>query len=97
MACAQIIGKDTAVTTAGAADNFELNVMMPVIAKSVLESIRLLSATSALLTSRCIDQITANTDPMLRYTESSPSVVAALNRYLGYENAAVVARQALSN
>ena len=96
MVCAQVVGNDTTVTVAGSAGNFELNVMMPVIARNLLESIRLLSTTSRLLADRCIDGITANVERMRTYAESSPSVVTPLNRYLGYENAAKVAKTALA-
>jgi len=97
MVCAQVIGNDVAVTTAGAAGNFELNVMMPVIARNVLESTRLLSSSCVLLAERCVDGITADPDRMRRYAESSPSVVTPLNRYLGYETAARVAKRALAD
>jgi fumarate hydratase class II len=96
MVCAQVIGNDAAVTTAGAAGNFELNVMMPVIARNLLESIRLLSASSRVLADRCVSGITANVERMRTYAESSPSIVTPLNRYIGYENAAGVAKKALA-
>jgi fumarate hydratase class II len=96
MVCAQVIGNDAAVTTAGAAGNFELNVMMPVIARDLLESIRLLSASSRVLADRCVSGITANVERMRTYAESSPSIVTPLNRYIGYENAAGVAKKALA-
>jgi fumarate hydratase class II len=96
MVCAQVIGNDTAVTVSGASGSFELNVMMPVLARNLLESIRLLSTSSRLLADRCIEGITANVDRMRTYAESSPSVVTPLNRYIGYENAAKVAKKALA-
>ncbi len=96
MVCAQVIGNDTTVTVSGASGNFELNVMMPVLARNLLESIRLLSTSSRLLADRCIDGITANVERMRTYAESSPSVVTPLNRYIGYENAAKVAKKALA-
>ncbi len=96
MVCAQVIGNDTTVTVAGASGSFELNVMMPVMARNLLESIRLLSTSSVLLADRCIAGITANADRMRTYAESSPSVVTPLNRYIGYENAAKVAKKALA-
>ncbi len=95
MVCAQVIGNDTAVTVAGASGSFELNVMMPVLARNLLESVRLLSTSSRLLADRCVAGITANVERMRTYAESSPSVVTPLNRYLGYENAARVAKKAL--
>jgi fumarate hydratase class II len=95
MVCAQVVGNDAAITMAGASGSFELNVMMPVMARNLLESVRLLSTSTRLLADRTIDGITPNIDRMLRYAESSPSVVTPLNRYIGYENAAAVAKRAV--
>jgi fumarate hydratase class II len=97
MVCAQVIGNDTAVTVAGASGNFELNVMMPVLARNLLESVRLLANSSRLLAERCIDGITADAGRMRQYAESSPSVVTPLNKYIGYENAAKIAKQAMAD
>ncbi|MEU6574437.1 class II fumarate hydratase [Streptomyces sp. NPDC046805] len=96
MVCAQVIGNDVTITTAGAAGNFELNVMLPVMAKNVLESIRLLASASRLLADRTVDGITADRERTREYAESSPSVVTPLNRYLGYEEAAKVTKRALA-
>jgi fumarate hydratase class II len=96
MVCAQVVGNDAAVATAGAAGNFELNVMMPLMARNLLESIRLLGNATRLLADRCVDGITADADRMRTYAESSPSVVTPLNRYIGYEEAARVAKAALA-
>ena len=95
MVCAQVIGNDATVTVAGASGNFELNVMMPVMARALLESVRILSTSTRLLADRCIDGITADAERMRRYAESSPSVVTPLNKYLGYEEAAKVAKESL--
>ena len=95
MVCAQVIGNDATVAFAGAAGNFELNVMLPVMARNVLESIRLLANVSRLLADRCVDGIVANEEHCRTLAESSPSIVTPLNRYLGYENAAAVAKKAL--
>jgi fumarate hydratase, class II len=97
MVCAQVVGNDATVAWAGASGNFELNVMLPVIARNVLESIRLLSTSSTLLAERCVDGITANAERMRAYAASSPSVVTPLNPYIGYENASKVAKQALAD
>jgi fumarate hydratase class II len=97
MVCAQVVGNDATVAWAGASGSFELNVQMPVIARNLLESIRLLSTVSVLLAERCIDGITADAERMRTYAESSPSVVTPLNRYVGYEEAAKIAKQALKN
>jgi fumarate hydratase class II len=95
MVCAQVIGNDATVAFAGASGNFELNVMLPVMARNLLESIRLLSNVSRLLADRCVDGIEANVDHCRTLAESSPSIVTPLNRYIGYENAAAVAKEAL--
>jgi fumarate hydratase class II len=97
MVCAQVVGNDTTVTVAGASGSFELNVMMPVLARNLLESVRLLSTSSVLLAERCVDGITADAARMRQYAESSPSVVTPLNRHLGYENAAKIAKRALAD
>ncbi|MDR6116911.1 fumarate hydratase class II [Aeromicrobium sp. SORGH_AS981] len=95
MVCAQVIGNDATITYAGASGSFELNVQLPVIGRNVLESIRLLGNTSRVLADRCVDGITANVERCLELAESSPSVVTPLNRHIGYENAAKVAKKAV--
>jgi fumarate hydratase class II len=95
MVCSQVIGNDAAIVAAGASGNFELNVQMPVIARNLLESIRLLSTVSTLLADRCIDGIEADVDRCREYAESSPSIVTPLNTYIGYENAAKVVKASL--
>ncbi|MGH3544438.1 MAG: class II fumarate hydratase, partial [Mycobacteriales bacterium] len=92
---AQVTGNDAAVAFGGAAGNFELNVMLPMMARNLLESIRLLANVSRLLADRCIAGITANVERCREYAESSPSIVTPLNRYLGYEEAAGIAKQSL--
>jgi len=96
MVCAQVIGNDAAIAFGGAAGNFELNVMLPMLARNILESIRLLSNVSRLFADRCIRGITANTERARQYAESSLSIVTPLNRFIGYEEAAKVAKQALA-
>ena len=93
--CAQVIGNDAAVGFSGASGAFELNVMLPVMARNVLESIRLLANISRVFADRCVDGITANVEHCRFLAESSPSIVTPLNRYIGYEAAASVAKQAL--
>ncbi len=95
MVCAQVIGNDATIAYAGTTGSFELNVMLPVIGRNVLESIRLLANSSTALADRCIDGITANEERCLELAESSPSVVTPLNRYIGYENAAAIAKKAV--
>jgi fumarate hydratase, class II len=92
---AQVIGNDAAVAFAGSTGNFELNVTLPLMARNVLESIRLLSNVSRLLADRCIEGITANVERCRELAESSPSIVTPLNKYIGYEEAAIVAKQSL--
>ncbi|NYI89545.1 fumarate hydratase class II [Amycolatopsis endophytica] len=92
---AQVIGNDAAVAYAGSQGNFQLNVNLPVIARNVLESARLLAAVSRLLADKVIAGITVNEDRTRAYAEGSPSIVTPLNAYLGYEEAAAVAKQAL--
>jgi fumarate hydratase class II len=93
---AQVVGNDAAVAFAGAAGNFELNVMLPVMARNVLESIRLIANVSKVFADRCIAGIEANVDRCREYAESSPSIVTPLNHYLGYDEAAKIAKQALA-
>jgi fumarate hydratase class II len=94
--CAQVIGNDAAIAFAGALGNFELNVMLPVIARNLLESIRLLAAASRLLATRCVDGIEADVERCRALAESSPAIVTPLNRRLGYEAAAKIAKTALA-
>ncbi len=95
--CAQVIGNDAAIGFAGAAGNFELNVMLPVIARNLLSSIRWLSSACGLLARRCVAGITADAARLRRMAESSPAIVTALNRFIGYEAAAAAAHDALAS
>jgi fumarate hydratase class II len=95
MVVAQVIGNDAAIAFAGASGNFELNVMLPVMARNLLESIRLLTNISRLLADRTIDGIEPDVERCRELAESSPSIVTPLNKYIGYENAAKVAKTAL--
>ena len=96
MVAAQVVGNDAAIAWGGAAGNFELNVMLPMLGRNLLESIRLLTNVTRLLADRCVDGITANVERLREYAESSPAIVTPLNRYLGYEEAASIAKQALA-
>jgi fumarate hydratase, class II len=93
--CVQVIGNDAAIAFGGAAGNFELNVMLPVIGRNLLDSLRLLSAAARLLADKCVAGITANTARLRQLAESSPSIVTALNPFVGYEAAAAIAHEAL--
>jgi fumarate hydratase, class II len=94
--CTQVVGNDAAVAFGGAAGNFELNVMMPVIARNLLSSLSLLSRAAVSLADLCIVGITAHAERLRRNAESSPAIVTALNRFIGYEAAAAVAHEALA-
>jgi fumarate hydratase, class II len=93
---AQVLGNDAAVAFAGSQGDFELNVMLPVIARNLLESIRLLANVAHLFADRCIAGLEADEEVCRRYAEGSPSIVTPLNRYLGYEEAAKIAKHALA-
>lgn len=93
---AQVIGNDAAVAFGGTQGHFELNVFIPMMARNVLESARLLANTSRVFAENCIDGITANEERMKKYAESSTSIVTPLNSAIGYENAAKAAKHALN-
>ncbi|NKS55153.1 aspartate ammonia-lyase [Rhodococcus hoagii] len=92
---AQVVGNDAAVAWGGAAGAFELNVYIPVMARNLLESFRLLANVSRLFADRCIAGLEANEEHLRTLAESSPSIVTPLNSAIGYEEAAAVAKQAL--
>ncbi len=95
MVCAQVIGNDGAVAFGGAAGNFELNVMLPMLARNTLASIRLLANVSRLFADRCIDGLEADVERCRELAESSPSVATPLNKYLGYEEVASIVKQSV--
>ena len=95
--CAQVVGHDATVAWAGASGAFELNVMVPVMSRAVLESVRLLANASRLLAQRCVTGIEPDVARARALAESSPSVVTPLNRVIGYENAAKVAKHAVAH
>jgi fumarate hydratase class II len=97
MVCAQVVGNDATAGWAGASGNFELNVMVPVLARSVLESVRLLANSSRLLADTTVAGLEADEERARMLAESSPSVVTPLNRVIGYENAAAVAKHAVKH
>jgi fumarate hydratase class II len=94
--CAQVIGNDAAVAFAGSQGDFELNVMLPVMARNLLESIRILASAATMFADRCVVGLSADVTRLREYAESSPSIVTPLNRHLGYDEAAAVAKQALA-
>jgi fumarate hydratase class II len=93
MVCARVMGNHTTVTVAGSRGNFELNVMMPVLAHALLESITLLANIARAFTDRCIVGIEANEERARELLERNPSIATALNPYIGYDEAAVVAKE----
>jgi fumarate hydratase class II len=94
--CAQVIGNDAAVAFAGTQAEFELIVMLPVMARNILESIRLLANVSRVFADRCVAGLVAHEEICRAYAEGSPSIVTPLNRTLGYEEAASIAKEALA-
>ncbi|HWH36113.1 MAG TPA: class II fumarate hydratase [Acidimicrobiales bacterium] len=94
---AQVVGNDAAVAFAGSAGTFELNVMLPVMARNVLESIALLASASRLLADACVTGLVADEDRCRAYAEASPAVVTALAPVLGYERAAAVVKESAAS
>ena len=96
MVGARVIGNDATIAWAGATGNFELNVAIPVMGTALLESIRLLSNSTVLLADKTIDGLTANLERARALAESSPAIVTPLNKLIGYEAAAKIAKHAVA-
>jgi len=96
MVCARVIGNDATVAWAGATGNFELNVAIPVMGNALLESIRLLSNSMRLLADKTVEGLEVNEERALALAESSPSIVTPLNKFIGYEAAAKIAKHAVA-
>ena len=94
---AQVIGNDAAITIAGTQGNFELNVRVPLIARNLLESIRLLASTARAFAEKCVDGIRANEPGCERSAESTLAAATALNPYIGYDRAAEIVKEAASS
>ncbi len=94
MVAAQVIGNDATITIAGQSGNFQLNVMLPVIAHNLLQSIDLLAAVARLLADRAIAGFTVNQDRLQEALERNPILVTALNPVIGYELGAATAKRA---
>jgi fumarate hydratase, class II len=94
---AQVIGNDTAITVGGMQGHFELNVFVPLIARNLLGSIRLLAAASRLLDERCVAGIEANREQNERYAELTLSAATALNPYIGYDKAAEIVKESAAS
>jgi fumarate hydratase class II len=96
MVCARVIGNDATVAWAGATGNFELNVAIPVMGNALLESIRLLANSMRLLADKTVKGLEANVERARALAESSPSIVTPLNKYIGYEAAAKIAKHSVA-
>jgi fumarate hydratase class II len=93
----QVIGNDTAITIAGTQGNFELNVRVPLIARNLLDSIKLLTAAATLLAEKCVDGIEANEEACRTHGESTPAIATALNPYIGYDRATEIVNEAATS
>jgi fumarate hydratase, class II len=94
---AQVIGNDTAITVGGMQGHFELNVFVPLLARNLLQSVKLLASASRLLAEKCVDGIEANRETCERYAELTLSAATALNPYIGYDAAAEIVNEAASS
>jgi len=94
---AQVIGNDTAITVGGMQGHFELNVFVPLLARNLLESIRLLASASRLFAERCVAGIEANRENLERYAELTLSAATALNPYVGYDKASEIVKEAVAS
>ena len=97
MVCAQVIGNDAAITVGAQMGNFQLNVMLPVIAHNLLESISLLASTSRVLADKAVAGFTVNREMIAELVEKNPIMVTALNPVIGYELGAKIAKQAYAD
>ncbi len=91
---AQVIGNDTAITIAGSQGNFELNVRVPLIARNLLESIRLLTNASRVFAEKCVSGIEANEEGAGHSAEATLAAATALNPYIGYDKATEIVQEA---
>ncbi len=91
---AQVIGNDTAITVGGMQGHFELNVFVPLLARNILDSVKLLASASRLFAEKCIDGIEANRENAERYAELTLSAATALNPYIGYDRATEIVKEA---
>jgi fumarate hydratase class II len=97
MVCSRVIGNDATIAWSGASGAFELNVAIPVMGTALLESIRLLANGARVLADKTVDGLEANLERALALAESSPSIVTPLNRVIGYEAAAKVAKHSVAH
>ncbi|GAB3291407.1 class II fumarate hydratase [Pseudoclavibacter terrae] len=97
MVASRVIGNDAAIVFGGASGSFELNVQIPVMGTALLESIRLLANSVRVLADKTVDGLVANEERARALAESSPSIVTPLNRIIGYEAAAKIAKYSVAN
>jgi fumarate hydratase, class II len=94
---AQVIGNDTAITVGGMQGHFELNVFVPLLARNILDSVKLLASASRLFAEKCVDGIVANRETCEHYAELTLSAATALNPYIGYDRATEIVKDAASS
>ena len=94
---AQVIGNDAAITIGGMQGHFELNVFIPMMARNLLQSIRLLASASRLLAEKCVDGIEANRERCESYAELTLSAATALNPFIGYDKASEIVKTAAAS
>ncbi len=94
---AQVIGNDAAISIGGMQGHFELNVFVPLLARNLLDSIKLLASASQLLADKCVDGIEANREQCERYAELTLSAVTALNPYIGYDKGNEIVKEAVAS
>ena len=94
---AQVIGNDTAIAVGGLQGHFELNVFVPLLARNILDSVKLLASSCRLFAERCVDGIEANTEQLQHYAELTLSAAAALNPHIGYDKGAEIVKEAAAS
>jgi fumarate hydratase class II len=94
---AQVIGNDTTITVAGTQGQFELNVRVPLMARNLLDSIKLLTNASRIFAEKCVDGIKANEEGTTRSAESTLAAATALNPYIGYDKAGEIVKEAAAS
>jgi fumarate hydratase class II len=94
---AQVIGNDTAITVAGTQGNFELNVRIPLMARNLLDQIRLLTNASRMFREKCIEGIEVNRERCEQYAEATLSTATALNPYIGYDKGGEIVKEAAAS
>ncbi|MFL5913310.1 MAG: lyase family protein, partial [Gaiellaceae bacterium] len=94
---AQVIGNDTAITVGGMQGHFELNVFVPLLARNILDSVKLLASASRLFAEKCVDGIVANRETCEHYAELTLSAATALNPYIGYDRATEIVKEAAAS